>query len=313
MLPQPHLDALPLGAHSLSTLADETSQRGQAPLTHRVEKCKGGPFSCEMSQQGQSPSTHFALTDEALFAACGVRVAFMGRAGGVSTGEYASLNTASHVGDDMACVQRNRAIVMETIGCADAPLIVPNQVHGTNVVCVDGMGDVPRVADEAAAGADAVVIRSPGVGTLLNYADCLPLVIVAPSGEFAVVHAGWRSALAGIAGKAARTLAKCEKGTVPFSHFNAYIGPHIRSECFEVGENIAGQFADTFGSDVLADSGHVSLARAVAVDLARVGMVEGRIVDAGICTACNSDRYFSYRASGGTCGRHAAVAIRKEG
>lgn len=276
-LPSPVLNALPLGAHSLS-----------------------------------------ALTDEALFAACGVRVAFTGREGGVSAGPYASLNTGDHVEDDPACVARNRTLVKEALGCADAPLVVPSQVHGTDVVRVDGAGDVPQAMEAAAAGADAVVVRAPGVGALLNFADCLSLVVVAPDGAFAVAHAGWRGALAGIAGAAVRVLATGSAadaaggaGSDP-AGFNAYIGPHIRSECFETSAEIAAQFADAYGADVLADARHVSLARAVAADLGRAGLVPERIADAGICTMCHPDRYFSYRAAGGTCGRHAAVAIRKE-
>ena len=268
MLPQPHLDALPLGAHSLS-----------------------------------------ALTDEALFAACGVRIAFTGRAGGVSEGPYASLNTHVNVGDDPACVSRNRSLVKEALGVSDAPLIVPNQVHGVQIVSVDDAADVPGAEQRASEGADAVLVGVPGVAALLNFADCLPLIIVAPSGRFAIAHAGWRGALAGIAGKAARALADGE-GQGAAAGFNAYIGPHIRSACFETSAEIAAQFADEFGEGVLRDSRHVSLARVVVADLGRAGVPADRIADAGICTMCHPDRYFSYRASGGTCGRHAAAATR---
>ena len=266
VLPKPQLNALPLGAHSVS-----------------------------------------ALTDETLFEACGVRVAFMSREGGVSEGAFASLNTGINTDDDMERVRRNQAIVLEAMGCPGAPLVVPNQVHGTAIVRVDGAQDVRRALDEAAAGADAVMVRTPGVAALLNTADCLPLIIVAPSGAFAVVHAGWRGALAGIAGKAARALA--EAGGEDPAGFNAYIGPHIRQECFETSEEIAAQFADAFGEDVLADSRHVSLARVVGVDLARAGVSAERIADAGICTVCASERYFSYRATDGICGRQAVVAV----
>ncbi len=251
-----------------------------------------------------------ALTDEALFEACGVRIAFTGRDGGVSTGPYASLNTGDHVEDDLSCVLQNRAIVLEALGFAGAPLVVPKQVHGVEIVKVGAPDDVPGAQAQAAAGADAVLVEAPGVGALLNFADCLPLILVAPSGRFAVVHAGWRGALAGIAGKAVRELAQAQ-GEGSAAGFNAYIGPHIRSECFETSEDIAARFADAYGADVLADSRHVSLARVVSVDLARAGVSHDRIADAGICTVCNSDRYFSYRAAAGNCGRHAAVAIRK--
>ena len=249
-----------------------------------------------------------ALTDDALFEACGVRIAFTGRDGGTSTGPYASLNTGDHVEDDLACVQRNREIVLQALGFPQAHLVVPNQVHGTNIVHVEDVADVPGVIELAKQGADAVVVETSGVAALLNFADCLPLIVVAPDGRFAVAHAGWRGALAGIAGKAVRALADISQDA---AGFNAYIGPHIRQECFETNEEIARQFADAYGEGVLADSRHVSLARAVMTDLVRAGMQADRIADADICTVCNCERYFSYRAAGGTCGRHAAVAVRK--
>ena len=270
-LPVPRLNALPLGAHSLS-----------------------------------------ALTDEELFETCGVRIAFMGRAGGVSLPPYGSLNTGDTVGDDLECVQRNRHIVLEGLGFGDAPLVVPKQVHGTHIVQVEDAHDVPRASAEAREGADAVLVRCAGVAALLNFADCLPLILVAPNGLFSVVHAGWRGALAGIAGKAARALAQVVVAEgFDASSLNAYIGPHIRSECFETSDELAARFAAEYGPDVLVGESHVALARVVETDLVRAGLDSRRVVDAGVCTVCNTDRYFSYRAEN-VCGRQAAVAIREE-
>ena len=191
-----------------------------------------------------------------------------------------------------------------------ARLIVPCQVHGNEVVVVADEGDVPVAEALAADGIDGIVVGIGNVAALLNSADCLLLVIVSPDGAFAVAHAGWRGAIARIAGKAARVLER--RGDVPASQFNAYIGPHIRSECFEVGEEVALRFQEEFGSIAVPDSRHVSLAEAVRADLVGAGLSSGRIADAGICTKCNPDLYFSYRASCGVCGRHAAFAVKLE-
>ena len=53
------------------------------------------------------------LTDDALFQACGVRIAFTGRDGGSSQGPFASLNLGAHVQDNLDHVMENRARVME--------------------------------------------------------------------------------------------------------------------------------------------------------------------------------------------------------
>ena len=403
-LPLPKLDALPLGAHRLLRYEDGTNNTSSCRAEAVSEgadngRTKAGNGASIMAVGESHDGALPVLTDEALFEACGVRIAFTGREGGVSEGPYAKLNCASHVEDDEQAVLRNRQIVLDALGVPNARLIVPNQVHGTNVVCVGGPDDratatgstaassanpsatyqahgtnavceggsagtvntdgfmapnqvlgaddahigdstgtanaagqsvadpatsaaadlivpvagkvlsVSDALEEAAEGADAIVVKVPEVAALLNYADCLSLIIVAPSGSFAVVHAGWRGAAAHIASKAALELAE-QTGEDP-SQLNAYIGPHIRSECFEVSAEVAEQFAAEFGASVVVGKRHVSLARAVACDLESAGMSPQRIADCGICTKCNPDRYFSYRATNGRCGRHSAAAVRR--
>ncbi|MBQ9001796.1 MAG: laccase domain-containing protein [Eggerthellaceae bacterium] len=239
-----------------------------------------------------------ALTDKALFANTGVRIAFTGRDGGVSTGQYSSLNCASHVGDDIGAVTRNRRIVCEAAGVPDAQLVAPSQVHGTELIWATEEGN-PE--------ADGVLVGVSGVAALLNSADCLLFVIVSPTGKFAVVHAGWRGAIAHIALKAARELVRGDDALPP--ECNAYIGPHIRSECFEVGPDVESRFKDEFGDVAVSAPRHVSLAAAVSADLVTAGLLPERIADAHICTKCNPDRYFSYRATSGNCGRHSAFAV----
>ena len=244
-----------------------------------------------------------ALTDEALFESVGVRIAFTGREGGVSVAPYASLNCADHVGDDLESVQHNRRILCEAAGVAEAPLVVPKQVHGTDLVWASDADTSPM--------ADGVLSKEPGIAVIMNFADCLSLVVVAPTGAFAVVHAGWRGALAHIASKAVRELV-ASAGVSP-GECNAYIGPHIRSECYEVGGDVEKRFRDEFGEAALAGPGHISLAGAVCADLMAAGFDSNRIADCGVCTKCHSDTYFSYRATIDTVGRYgcnAAFAAR---
>ena len=124
-----------------------------------------------------------ALTDDALYERTGVRVAFTGRAGGVSEGPYSSLNLGNHVGDDPASVERNRMLVLEALDAADVPLVVPSQVHGEVVVELDDASpEALGAAREAAlAGADALVATVPGIAALLCFADCVPVIAVSPT------------------------------------------------------------------------------------------------------------------------------------
>lgn len=257
------------------------------------------------------------LTDDALFERTGVRIAFTGRAGGVSEEPYAQLNLGNHVGDDPAAVEQNRLLALEALDAADVPLVVPSQVHGDTVVQLnDAAPDALAAAREAArAGADALVMEVPDVAALLCFADCVPVIVVSPTGRFAVIHAGWRGVMNGVAAKAVHILSRGDaalRGSGDTCEYNVYVGPHIHASCFETGVDVRDQFASRFGSSCIRDERHVSLLEALTRGLEEVGIQRERVADAGVCTFCSSDEYFSYRAAGGLCGRHGAVAFRKK-
>lgn len=276
-LPLPRLDALRLGAHRLS-----------------------------------------GLGDDALREACGVRIFFTTREGGVSEGAYGALNLGSHVEDDPVRVRENRRLLLEALGAGALPLVVPNQVHGDRLAVVDGAGPeaLARVGEEVRAGVDGVLVEVPDAAALLCFADCVPVVIVAPTGRFAVVHAGWRGVMAEVAPKALEALAALDRRAGypgDLAGCNIYVGPHICPDCFETGPDVAAGFAECFGAHCVSDGRHVDLQAALAESLVRKGADPRRIASAGACTRCQSDRFFSYRASGGRCGRHGAIAFRKVG
>ena len=255
-----------------------------------------------------------ALTDEALFGQTGIRIAFTGREGGVGEGSYASLNLGSHVDDHPAVVLENRGLLLKALDADDAQLIVPNQVHGDRVVFVGHAGDVDGARRQAAEGADALVVAAANVAALLCFADCVSVVVASPTGCFAVAHAGWRGVMNGVAAKAVRLLAAEDApslGPGAAASYNVYVGPHIRSCCFETGQDVLDRFVERYGGACAAGGRHVDLLAALTACLQQAGIAPERIADAGVCTSCSHDRYFSYRASGGVCGRHGAIAYRK--
>ena len=117
------------------------------------------------------------FTDDALYDASSVRIAFTGRAGGASEGDYASLNLGTHVGDDRDVVLGNRRALLCAFGEPDMPLVVPNQVHGTDLVDIETSGPeaLRGIQDAADAGADGLVVSCPRVAALLCFADCVPV------------------------------------------------------------------------------------------------------------------------------------------
>lgn len=250
-----------------------------------------------------------AFTDRALFQACGVRVAFLERTGGVSHEPYASLNLGMRVGDEDAHVLRNRQLMLEAFGAQEAVLIQPRQVHGSNVGHCLAFRDAAACEELVGQGADALVVGCEDVAALLCFADCVPVVFVSPGGSFAVAHAGWRGVVNRVWQKALEDL--CQLDGVSPSRVNAYIGPYIHACHFEVGAEVAEEFVREFGPACLADDSHVDMGTALRMGFAHAGISPERIADVDVCTVCDAgERFFSYRASGGVCGRHGAFAVR---
>lgn len=253
-----------------------------------------------------------AYTDDALFEAIGVRIAFTGRSGGVSEGPFASLNLGSHVNDDPEAVQENRDHLLRALAGKGAELLVPNQVHKDTVLSIDDVDRISEMQKEAAQGADGLIVGTHSVAALLCFADCVPVIIVSPTGRFAVVHAGWRGVMNTISAKAVRMMQEQDKlqGAANAGGYNVYIGPHIHRECFETSVEIHDQFVGAFGRTCDAGHRHIDLSQALRVQLIDAGIVSERICDVGICTVCQHDEFFSYRAQLGTAGRHGAFAVK---
>lgn len=242
---------------------------------------------------------------------CGVSLAFSERMGGVSSVPYASLNLGAHVGDDLGAVEENRRRVLTAMGLSEFEdnLIVPNQVHGDNVCVIHSSEshELARVRDEVAQGCDAVVCVASDVPVLMCFADCVPVILVTPNG-FAVIHSGWRGTMAKIAGKAARVLLS-ETASQP-SEVLAYVGPHIGAEDYEVSKELLGRFVAEFGPRVRthAQGNYLCLAEAIRSALEDEGITSDQILVSNLSTPSHTDKFYSYRAEAGTCGRHGAIA-----
>lgn len=250
-------------------------------------------------------------TDERLLREDGVLVAFTERSGGVSREPFASLNLAGHVGDEPRDVDANRERLLGALGMRGLRdrLVTAEQVHGDLVATVAeadaGTGAFVGRGSGPVPGVDALVTAVPDIPLMLLYADCVPVVLVA-LGErpaVAVVHAGWRGALARLPQQTMDALV--EAGFRAEATY-AYVGPHIGECCYEVDRELMSQFGKAFATIGRACA-RLDLAAAVAESLTDAGIPEERQCRLGMCTAHHTDAFYSYRAERRT-GRHGAVA-----
>jgi len=244
--------------------------------------------------------------------AAGAVIAFSERSGGVSPAPYEGLNLGAHVGDEPALVDQNRARLLGALGLDDhtTSLVTAQQVHGDRVAVVGGRdagsGAFAVSGPPPLSATDALVTGVPGVPLMLLFADCVPVALVAPGPYVAVVHAGWRGALAGVVGKTVCALT--DAAGCSADQLSAYVGAHIGACHYQVGAEIMSHFVNTFGTVARAESGGLDLGHVVAVSLIKAGVDPCNIASLGICTAETTDRFFSYRAEAGLTGRHCALA-----
>ena len=116
------------------------------------------------------------------------------------------------------------------------------------------------------------------------------------------VHAGWRGTLVNV-GRAAVEKLMGEKASSA-EELHIAIGPAIRACCFEVGDEVveafvdAGRDADAISRPGLRDRRHVDLIEDNRRQLLSAGIRPDRIYDSGLCTACENERFYSYRKEG---------------
>jgi YfiH family protein len=160
----------------------------------------------------------------------GIRHAFFTRAGGVSTGVYASLNGGMGSADAPEAVQENRARMAAALGLHAPHLLACWQVHSADAV----LATTPWTREEAPK-ADAIVTRTPGLGAAVSIADCGPVLFADPEARVvAAAHSGWKGALGGVIGA---TVALMEAQGARRGAIRAVIGPLIRQSSYEVGED----------------------------------------------------------------------------
>lgn len=158
----------------------------------------------------------------------------------------------------------------------------------------DGINVVQEDAAVPSAG-DGLIMMQKGVAGIIRTADCVPVIVCEVRSRMAaIVHAGWRGTVLGIAGKAVRMMV--ERGAEP-SLMQALIGPCIGPCCYEVGQDVARRFLDAgFSERVVAErdgSLFVDLRKANAEDLKAAGVKHVQIL--GLCTRCNENLFFSAR------------------
>ena len=216
-----------------------------------------------------------------------IEVVALSRNGGVSVGNFESLNVANYVGDSSEAVAENISRATSVVKASGASVMQGE--HGNKVHRVTQPG--------YAKPGDGLVTNVPGLALLALAADCVPFALVDPVARvIAVGHAGWKGVSVNVMQSVSDEFLAI--GGNP-TQSTAVIGPSICGECYEVSPERVAELK-AVAPEAILNERHIAVAKGVVAELSRQGFSINQM------PGCNfeDDLLFSYRrAAGAPTGR----------
>lgn len=220
------------------------------------------------------------------------------RNGGVSEGAYCSLNVGRNTLDSEENVQENTRRLCTAAGIDPERMVFSDQVHGTEILCAEKPGHYR--------GYDALITDKKELYLCIFTADCYPLLIYDPRHKVTgAIHAGWRGSAGNIVIKTIEAM-RMNFNSLP-AECVAYIGTGISPGAYEVSREVAMEFPpdsrqrSTRSQDeekYLLDLGMINYRQ-----LLTSGIPPSNIERSALCSAGDSNLFFSYRRDQGITGR----------
>lgn len=227
------------------------------------------------------------------------------RSGGTSKKPFDSLNVGMNSGDDSSAIAVNRKRIIMKLGMK--PLIFLNQVHGDTVKVLKK--DDPQFSLEFEPGeetytADAIITDMTDVFLVIQVADCQAVMLADPKkGVVANIHSGWRGSIKNIIGKCVMRMN--ESFNCSPSDIIAGISPSLGPCCAEF-VNYKKEIPKDLWCYKQEDKDYFDFWKMSEKQLISAGVKAQNIENMNICTRCNTNVFYSYRAQKAT-GRFACV------
>lgn len=233
----------------------------------------------------------------------GIFHAIFTRLGGVSPAPWDSLNTGGTVGDDQTHVDTNLDLILNETGVNKENLRQVRQIHSSKVL-------IAGKSREGLFQGDAIVADQEGIYLLMRFADCVPILFLDPVNDaIGIAHAGWKGTVREVSIEVVRTM-ETQYHSKP-ENLIVGIGPSIGPDHYLIKDDVLNEVRNTFPDNwsemiiTTPDGVKLDLWKANEHSLRKVGVKN--IEQASICTACNTQEWYSHRAEAGKTGRFAAV------
>ena len=230
------------------------------------------------------------------------------RQGGYSRGNYGEFNINCYCGDDQDAIRKNRVALCHLLDISDDHLLMPHQVHLTEMAVVDEafLRKTAEERQQALEGIDALMTNIEEVCIGVSTADCIPVLLYDPEHRaVCAIHAGWRGTVKRITEQAVQKMIAVY-GSRP-ADMVAQIGPGISLDSFEVGDEVYETFANEgFPMELISkkrDKWHIDLPTCNRLQLESMGVPAQHISVSPVCTFKQTDSFFSARRLGINSGR----------
>ena len=210
---------------------------------------------------------------------------FFSRNGGISKGNFSSLNCGYKKGDLDLNVKKNRMIASNLLNKKN--IIIPPQVHSNVVIKIDKNIHDLKPSDATISNREDILL---GILT----ADCAPIIILGKK-YYGIIHAGWKGLINGIIENTiGKILALGEKE----DNLKVFVGPHLKRESFEVKKD----FIKFLKSKIKNAENFIILKKELLFfdfsKLIESKLIEQKIKNYSISnqnTYSNPDKFFSHR------------------
>lgn len=164
---------------------------------------------------------------------------------------------------------------------------------------------------------DAIITDKKENGIGIFTADCVPVLLYDSKKEVcAAVHSGWKGTFSKITCNTIENM--LQQFGCDAKNITAYIGPHIRNCCYEVGDELIEKFKSetSYKGYSIVTGRKLDLTKCIKLQCIEAGIKEDKVYDTNLCTGCSDESkgimLHSYRKMKENSGRLFSLIYMKD-
>ncbi len=238
-------------------------------------------------------------------------VGFTTKNGGVSEGQFSTLNMGLHVNDSDEAVCQNKEVLASLLNMPTENWVGCDQTHEEKILKVnsDDKGKGVYSYSTALAGTDGIYTDCEDILLTLCFADCVPLYFYSKEHSLVgIAHAGWKGTVKNIGG---HMIKRWVEDGVNIETIHVAIGPAISEKEYIVDDYVVNRVEDAllgvekdkYMKEVSSGQYALDLKKVNCEILLQAGVNEKNILCSSFCTSSDESLFFSHRRDKGKTGR----------